>query len=169
MPELDSRLETVQKHSSGLTRLWYRLSVFPIFVPPLRERLEDIPLFLSWFVDKYGKWIGKKFKRVPQKTIRALKGYSWPGNIRELENLIERAVITSPEGNLQIEIPVPSGFHPNQSLSLEEVERDHILSVLKDAQWKIEGPGGAASRLRLKPSTLRFRMKKLDIRRPPNH
>ena len=98
--------------------LWYRLSVFPISVPPLRERMEDTPLFVSFFVDKYGKWIGKKFKRIPQKTIKALKGYSWPGNIRELENLIERAVITSPEGDLQIEIPAASGFLPDQTLSL---------------------------------------------------
>ncbi len=146
--------------------LWYRLSVFPVFVPPLRERLEDIPLFISWFVDKYGKWIGKKFKRVPQKTIRALQGYNWPGNIRELENLIERAVITSTEGHLQIEIPASSGASPFQTLSLEEVERDHIVSVLENTKWKIEGRGGAASRLGLKPSTLRFRMKKLKIKRP---
>ena len=122
--------------------LWYRLSVFPIFVPPLRERLEDIPLFVSWFVDKYGKWIGKKFKRVQQKTIRALKGYSWPGNIRELENLIERAVITSPQGNLQIEIPAQTGSHPDKTLSLAEVEREHILNVLESSKWKIEGRSG---------------------------
>jgi transcriptional regulator with GAF, ATPase, and Fis domain len=146
--------------------LWYRLSVFPIFVPPLRERLEDIPLFVSWFVDKYGKWIGKKFKRVPQKTIKALKNYDWPGNIRELENLIERAVITSPEGNLQIEIPAPSGVYLNHRLSLKEVERNHILTVLEKSKWKIEGQGGAALYLGLKPSTLRFRMKKLNIMRP---
>jgi formate hydrogenlyase transcriptional activator len=145
--------------------LWYRLSVFPISVPPLRERMEDIPLFVSWFVDKYGTWIGKKFNRVSQKTIKALKGYPWPGNIRELENLIERAVITSSEGNLQIEIPAQTGFHPDKTLSLQEVERDYILSVLENVKWKIEGHGGAASKLGLKPSTLRFRMKKLNIRR----
>ncbi len=145
--------------------LWYRLSVFPISVPPLRERLEDIPLFVSWFVDKYGKWIGKKFKRISQKTIKALQKYAWPGNIRELENLIERSVITSSEGNLQIEIPAPTGFHPDPSLSLQEVERDYILSVLEGVKWKIEGPGGAASKIGLKPSTLRFRMKKLNIHR----
>jgi formate hydrogenlyase transcriptional activator len=146
--------------------LWYRLSVFPIFVPPLRERLEDIPLFVSWFVDKYGKWIGKKFKRVPQKTIKALKGYSWPGNIRELENLIERAVITSPEGRLQIETPAAAGFQTDQTMSLQELERDYIRTVLENNHWKIEGRSGAAAHLGLKPSTLRFRMKKLDIKRP---
>ncbi len=146
--------------------LWYRLSVFPISVPPLRERLEDIPLFVSFFVDKYGKWIGKKFKRISQKTIKALKGYSWPGNIRELENLIERAVITSPEGNLQIEIPSPSGFLPDQTLSLQELEREYILKVLENSNWKVEGQAGAAFHLGLNPSTLRFRMKKLHIERP---
>lgn len=148
--------------------LWYRLNVFPIFVPPLRERLEDIPLFVSWFVDKYGKWIGKKFKRVPQKNIKALQRYAWPGNIRELENLIERSVITSPEGHLQMEIPAPTGFHPNPTMSLQEVEREHIVSVLDSAKWKIEGVDGAASKLGLKPSTLRFRMKKLNIHRVPS-
>jgi formate hydrogenlyase transcriptional activator len=146
--------------------LWYRLSVFPIFVPPLRERLEDIPLFVSWFVDKYGKWIGKKFKRIPQKTIKALKRYSWPGNIRELENLIERAVITSPEGNLLIEIPAPSDFLDDQMPTLRDLEREHILKALENNNWKIEGRGGAALQLGLHPSTLRFRMKKLDISRP---
>jgi transcriptional regulator with GAF, ATPase, and Fis domain len=149
--------------------LWYRLSVFPINVPPLRERLEDIPLFVSFFVDKYGKWIGKKFKRVPQKTIRALKSYHWPGNIRELENLIERAVITSREGHLQIEIPASTGFQVNHQLTLQQVERNHILTVLKDLKWKIEGRNGAAQYLDLKPSTLRFRMKKLKIKRPSNY
>jgi transcriptional regulator with GAF, ATPase, and Fis domain len=148
--------------------LWYRLNVFPISVPPLRERLEDIPLFVSWFVDKYGKWIGKKFKRVPQKNIKALQRYAWPGNIRELENLIERSVITSPEGRLQMEIPAQTGSHPNPSMSLQEVERDHIVSVLDSVKWKIEGAGGAASKLGLKPSTLRFRMKKLNIHRAPS-
>jgi DNA-binding NtrC family response regulator len=135
----------------------------------LRERLDDIPLFVSFFVDKYGKWIGKKFKRVPQKTIKALKNYHWPGNIRELENLIERAVITSREGHLQIEIPAPAGFQPNNQLSLQEVERNHILTVLQDLKWKVEGRSGAAQYLGLKPSTLRFRMKKLKIKRPSTY
>jgi transcriptional regulator with GAF, ATPase, and Fis domain len=159
-------LEKEVEESRFRRDLWYRLSVFPIFVPPLRERLEDIPLFLSWFVDKYGKWIGKKFKRVPQKTIKALQRYSWPGNIRELENLIERAVITSPEGSLQIEVPAPNGFLPDRTLSLQELEREYIFKVLENARWKIEGREGAALRLGLNPSTLRFRMKKLRIVRP---
>ncbi|MCX8021738.1 MAG: sigma 54-interacting transcriptional regulator [Syntrophorhabdaceae bacterium] len=148
--------------------LWYRLSVFPIYVPPLRERTEDIQLFVHYFVNKYGKWMGKKFDVVPQKTIKALKRYSWPGNIRELENLIERAVITSPGNNLQIELPkiADEGGEGDENLTLAECERRHILKILKDTNWKIEGPGGAAAILGLKPSTLRFKAKKLNIKRP---
>jgi formate hydrogenlyase transcriptional activator len=152
--------------------LWYRLSIFPISIPPLRERLDDIPLFLSWFVGKYGKWIGKKFDMVPQKTIKALERYAWPGNIRELENLIERAVITSPEGRLQIELPETDRLRDMEEpakendSSLRSFEREHILNVLEHAGWIIEGPKGAARQLGLRPSTLRFRMQKLDIKRP---
>ena len=147
--------------------LWYRLNTFPIVVPPLRDRLEDIPLFVSWFVKRYGKWIGKHFDMVPHKTIKALQSYSWPGNIRELENLIERAVITNPEGTLFIELPVGHDEVKTKGKSLEEIERDHIVRVLEDTGWVIEGPDGAARTLGLKPSTLRFRAKKLNIRRPP--
>jgi len=147
--------------------LWYRLNTFPIVVPPLRDRLEDIPLFVSWFVEKYGKWIGKRFDMVPQKTIKALQSYSWPGNIRELENLIERAVITNPEGTLFIELPAGHDEVETKGKSLAEVERDHIVRALKDTGWVIEGRNGAARRLGLKPSTLRFRARKLNIRRPP--
>jgi formate hydrogenlyase transcriptional activator len=147
--------------------LWYRLSIFPVAIPPLRERIEDIPLFLSWFVKKYSAWMGKQFDTIPVRTIKALQSYSWPGNIRELENLIERAVITSPDGNLQIELPVREGSVAGEPKeTLEDFERDHILKVLKETNWVIEGPNGAARRLGLKPSTLRFRAKKLDIRRP---
>ena len=146
--------------------LWYRLNTFPIVVPPLRDRVEDIPLFVSWFVERYGKWIGKRFDMVPQKTIKALQSYSWPGNIRELENLIERAVITSPEGTLFIELPTGHDELETKGKSLEEIERDHIVRVLEDTGWVIEGHNGAARRLGLKPSTLRFRAKKLNIKRP---
>ena len=148
--------------------LWYRLSIFPIKIPPLRERLDDIPHFVNHFVDRYGKWIGKKFDRVSQKTIKMLQGYRWPGNIRELENIIERAVITSPEGSLQIEIPALEHEKEKASTNktLEENERDYILDVLEDCYWRIEGPMGAALRLGVNPSTLRTRMRKLGVRRP---
>jgi formate hydrogenlyase transcriptional activator len=147
--------------------LWYRLNVFPISIPPLRERLEDIPLFVQFFVEKYGKWIGKNFDRVPQQTIRALERYDWPGNIRELENIIERAVITSPDGELQIEIPsnrTKMGPAPDQTL--EAFEREYITSVLIDKGWRVKGESGAAKHLGLNPSTLRTRMDKLGITRP---
>jgi transcriptional regulator with GAF, ATPase, and Fis domain len=146
--------------------LWYRLSIFPISIPPLRERLDDIPLFLGSFVKKYGMWIGKQFQMVPLKTIRALQNYPWPGNIRELENLVERAVITSPDGSLQIEVPSRPEVVTDSGKTLREFEKDHILKALEETNWTIEGPNGAARRLGLKPSTLRFRAKKLDIRRP---
>jgi transcriptional regulator with GAF, ATPase, and Fis domain len=121
---------------------------------------------VSHFVRKYGKWIGRQFNVVPQKTIRALQKYPWPGNIRELENLIERAVITSPGDNLQIELP--KGVDPvdEKIETLAEFEREHILRTLEEMDWRIEGPKGAARRLGLKPSTLRFRAKKLNIERP---
>ncbi len=146
--------------------LWYRLTIFPISIPPLRERLDDIPLFLGSFVKKYGTWIGKQFNMVPLKTIKALQSYPWPGNIRELENLVERAVITSPDGNLQMELPAHHETVADARRTLLEFEKDHILKVLEETNWTIEGPNGAARRLGLKPSTLRFRAKKLDLRRP---
>ncbi len=146
--------------------LWYRLSTFPILVPPLRERLDDIPFFVPWFVEKYSKWIGKSFSMIPQKAIRALQDYSWPGNIRELENTIERAVIASPNDDLRIEIPTGRGEHLNGEGTLEEIEKRHIVKVLEEVNWVIEGPEGAARRLGLKPSTLRFKAKKLGINRP---
>ncbi|MCX5812046.1 MAG: sigma 54-interacting transcriptional regulator [Proteobacteria bacterium] len=146
--------------------LWYRLSIFPIYVPPLRERVEDIPLFVRWFADKHGKRIGKQFDAISMKTIKELQNYSWPGNIRELENVIERAVITSSGGNLHIEIPLRfSGKSPNKEQQLEKYKRE-INKALKDTNWKIEGPTGAARCLGLKASTLRYWMKKLGIQRP---
>ena len=147
--------------------LWYRLSVFPVFVPPLRERADDIPLFVRHFVDKYEKWIGKRFDMIPQNVIKALQEYYWPGNIRELENLIERAVITSPDGNLRVELPtVYEGSSATDGKSLLDLERDYILATLENSYWRIEGPTGAAQRLDMNPSTLRFRMRKLGIVRP---
>jgi transcriptional regulator with GAF, ATPase, and Fis domain len=148
--------------------LWYRLSIFPIAIPPLRERQEDIPLFVSAFVKKHAAWVGKHFERVPQKTIRALQRYDWPGNIRELGNLIERAVITSPDGELRIELPARKDPFADTGKTLGEFERTYILRILKETGWVIEGPSGAARRLGMKPSTLRLRMKKHGIKRPVN-
>lgn len=144
--------------------LWYRLSVFPIFIPPLRERLEDIPLIMKAFVDKYGK--GRNFNPLRPEDNANLRAHPWPGNIRELENIVERAVITSTNGNLYLDLPSPMADKESTGETLEEIERRHILKVIEEHGWKIDGLNGAASCLGLKPSTLRFRAKKLGIKRP---
>jgi transcriptional regulator with GAF, ATPase, and Fis domain len=146
--------------------LWYRLNVFPIYVPSLRERLQDIPLFVSFFLKRYGTWMGKEFYPADEKTIRALQAYSWPGNIRELENLIERAVITSSPGALRIDVPRERVALKSGKGTMEEMERSYITEVLNATYWRVNGPSGAAARLGMNPSTLRFRMKALGISRP---
>jgi transcriptional regulator with GAF, ATPase, and Fis domain len=146
--------------------LWYRLNAFPISIPPLRRRLEDIPLFVHHFVNKYSTKIGKRFRKIPKKAIKQLERYSWPGNVRELDNIIARAVITSEEGNLQIQIPAPPCPGSQKQRTYKEMEKTFILQVLENSGWRIEGRAGAANRLDLKPSTLRYRMKKLQISRP---
>jgi formate hydrogenlyase transcriptional activator len=151
--------------------LYYRLNVFPVSLPPLRKRIDDIPQLVRHFVDKYARKMGKSIETIPKTAMKSLQQYAWPGNIRELEHIIERAVITT-EGNV---IQLSDNLEPlkNQEIVTEStprdlagMERDHILSVLKETGWKIEGPSGAASILKLHPSTLRFRIKKLNIRRP---
>ena len=146
--------------------LWFRLSVFPIRIPSLRERIDDIPPLVSWLVSKHARAMGKKFESIPLRTLNALQRYSWPGNVRELENLIERAVIASPEGHLKIEVPEDDHDIEQEGRTLRQVERDHILRVLDSTGWIIEGPRGCACRLGLNPATLRSRMRKLNIRRP---
>jgi transcriptional regulator with GAF, ATPase, and Fis domain len=148
--------------------LWYRLSVFPILIPPLRERIEDVPSLATWIIRKYGRALGKKFDTVSLNDLKALQQYRWPGNVRELENVLERAVITSREGRLRIEAPGGNGRSEGDGHNLQHVERNHILHVLDTVGWTIEGPEGAARRLGLNPSTLRSRMRKLHIRRPAN-
>ena len=150
--------------------LYYRLSVFPITIPPLRQRKDDIPLLVDYFVGKFNKKTGKKITAVAQKTLVALKEYSWPGNVRELESVVERAVITSPGGDLQVldrfETSAPAAEPEGQDVrALADLERDHILQVLHKTNWRIEGKNGAALLLGLNPSTLRARMNKHGIRR----
>ena len=145
--------------------LYYRLNVFPISVPPLRERREDIPLLVQYFLSKYAKRMKKNIENVPPETMQALTSYSWPGNIRELEHLIERAVILSPAGTLKVppfEVEEPA---EGSSSALEDVEREHILRVLRRAGGKIAGPGGAAEQLGMNRTTLNSRMQKLGITR----
>jgi len=146
--------------------LYYRLNVFPLTLPPLRERVDDIPLLVNGLTKKISKKLRKKFKTISSKTIKNLENYSWPGNIRELENLIERAVITSQEPNLKINLPKHSPVENGKNKTLDTIDREYMKDILEKCNWKIKGANGAAEILGLKPSTLRDRMKKLDIKRP---
>jgi formate hydrogenlyase transcriptional activator len=147
--------------------LYYRLSVFPVHVPPLRERKEDIPLLVHFLVGKFVGRIGKSVEGASPATMQRLLAYPWPGNVRELENVLERAVILANGPTLEIGADVlpGAGAADTSAPSLEAVERGHILRVLADTQWVIEGPNGAAKVLGLHPNTLRSRMKKLGIKR----
>ncbi|MBI3246007.1 MAG: sigma 54-interacting transcriptional regulator [Deltaproteobacteria bacterium] len=178
--------------------LYYRLNVFPISLPPLCERADDIPLLVHYFVTRYAAKIGRRLSRIPKDVMQRLVAYAWPGNVRELENVIERAVILSPGSdlllgaetvpasvaNVSVNETAPS-FPPFEkegrraargdfqtiphaaasALTLEQAERQHIIAVLKQTQWRIDGPQGAAQLLGVPASTLRSRMKKLDIQR----
>ena len=145
--------------------LYYRLNVFPIFIPPLRERQEDIPLLVWSMVEEFGKIFGKNIERIPKKNMEALARYYWPGNIRELRNMVERAMILSNGPALIIDVPESSASAITPAMSLENMERVHILSVLEKTGWRIRGSNGAAEILDIKPTTLDSRMKKLGIAR----
>lgn len=153
--------------------LYYRLAVFPIEAPPLRLRREDIPLLAWHFITQRQGRLGKTFQSITTKAMNALIEYDWPGNVRELENVIERSMILSPGPALLLaeSLTMPSQSHRPATFSgpLEDVDRAHIVGVLEDCKWKIKGEDNAAERLGLKPSTLRYRMKKLGIERPPRH
>jgi len=151
--------------------LFYRFNVFPISLPPLRERPEDIPLLVNFFANKFAQRMRKSIERIPAETMSALTGYAWPGNIRELQNLIERAVILT-RGSV-LEIPLgelkqagKAGSNQNHAATLEAIEREHILKTLGESNWVIGGPTGAAARLGLNRTTLNNRMRKLGITRP---
>jgi formate hydrogenlyase transcriptional activator len=165
--------------------LYYRLNVFPIQLPPLRERRDDIPPLVHYFVHRFSLKIGRKITRIQRETMERLMRYSWPGNVRELENVIERAVILSPGIELEVApgvlpeitalasakavVPRPApeekGLDAPSPQSIDQVERNHILEVLTRTNWRIEGSDGAAALLNLNPSTLRSRMKKLGVQR----
>jgi formate hydrogenlyase transcriptional activator len=146
--------------------LFYRLNVFPIILPSLRTRREDIPLLVRYFLNHYNKKMGKRVDTVPRETMKELTNYPWPGNIRELKNVIEQAVITARDSALQVDFLRKMYSSAHNVCRLEEVERDHILQVLKQNAWQIKGERGVAAILGLNPSTLRSRMKKLGITRP---
>ena len=149
--------------------LYYRLNVFPVDVPALRQRKLDIPLLVNFFSLKFAKSQGKIIKNIPENMMKKLQSYSWPGNIRELENIIERAVILSKDGNLKLDDSLDMDDSPSQKGShhstLEDVERSHIFSVLEETNWTISGENGAAGLLGLNPNTLRSRIQKLGINR----
>jgi formate hydrogenlyase transcriptional activator len=148
--------------------LYYRLNIFPITVPPLRQRKEDIPLMVQAFIERYSRKLGKQITSIQKETMKALQDYPWPGNVRELESVIERAVILCPGPVLQLADKLEISSPPLSSTvrTLEEMERDQILKTLSETRWRIEGKDGAAAILGLHPSTLRARMHKLGILRP---
>jgi PAS domain S-box-containing protein len=148
--------------------LWYRLNVFPITLPPLRDRNEDVPLLVDYYIKKITKRIGRTIETIPASVMNTLLNYHWPGNIRELENVLERAVLSSPGTKLRLvdELKKPSKAVNKSLKTLEAVERDYIVQTLKQTRWKVGGKNGAAEILGLDRSTLRGRMRKLDIQKP---
>ena len=154
--------------------LYYRLNVFPVLLPPLRERREDIPALVLHFVEAFGRRMDREIELIPPETMSALSSYQWPGNIRELQNLIERAVILSKDGVLPNPLPpvgtrgiaVASAATDTPVTTLRESERTLILRTLEGVRWVIGGPKGAAAKLGLKRTTLIHRMQKLGISRP---
>ena len=146
--------------------LYYRLNVFPITVPPLRDRVEDIPTLVWAFIEEFSKAFGKPVTSVARESMEALKRHSWPGNVRELRNAVEHAMIIAAGPRLVIPAPGIRAADRQKSLKLEDVEASHILSVLERANWRVRGPQGAADLLGLKPTTLEGRMARLGLRRP---
>ena len=146
--------------------LFYRLNVFPIVVPPLRDRTEDIPGLVWAFIDEFSRAFGKTIESVSKESMKELQRYAWPGNVRELRNVVERAVIVATGTHLVVQAPRPLGrTTPQAAMTLEALEVEHIRSVLEGTNWRVRGSGGAAARLGLKPTTLESRMAKLGIAR----
>jgi len=147
--------------------LWYRLNVFPITIPPLRERVTDIPPLVDFYVQKISRRLGKTIDHIPRKVMSSIESYHWPGNVRELENVLERAVINSSSSKLHLVDDLRKSYkHLGKNLkTLEAIERDYIVGVLKQTNWKVSGSNSAAQILGLNRSTLRGRMRKLNITR----
>jgi formate hydrogenlyase transcriptional activator len=170
-------LEAMVREQKFRSDLYYRLNVFPVRVPPLRERAADIPLLVRHFVHQFGRRMGKTIEAIPSKAMDALVRYDWPGNIRELQNVIERAVILTPGSVLNVAVgelttrstqslPPSSSARKDMQSVLDQTERQHMLRVLEEANWVVAGPNGAAARLGMKRSTLQARMQKLGVQIP---
>jgi transcriptional regulator with GAF, ATPase, and Fis domain len=157
-----------QRVAEGTFRedLYYRLNVFPISVPPLREREDDVALLVRHFVTEFSQAFGKRIDSLDEDSLAALRQYSWPGNVRELKNVIQRAIISTNGHHLVVSPPRPTAAATTRSARLSDVERDHIRTVLESTGWRIRGAAGAADRLGLKPTTLETRMAKLGLKRP---
>jgi transcriptional regulator with GAF, ATPase, and Fis domain len=163
-------LEEAVKNNTFRKDLYYRINIFPIVIPPLRQRKEDIPLLANHFLELSSRKLGKTFASIPDKEMERLIDHDWPGNIRELNNVIERSAITSQEPHFVLEGKIATGStagSPQKGFpTLEQNEYYHILRAVEKTKWKIRGAGGAAELLDIKPSTLQSRMKKLAITRP---
>src|ERR1700735_3665091 len=164
-------LEDMVKRNEFRKDLYYRLNVFPISLPPLRARCEDIPALVEHFVEIYAHRMGKQIDHISSEAMSELISYSWPGNIRQLQNFIERSVILSSESVLRppsLKAAAAAAAEPEsqKAVTLEEAERDHIRKTLEHTRWVVAGPNGAAARLRIHRSTLYYRLQKLGIERP---
>jgi transcriptional regulator with GAF, ATPase, and Fis domain len=174
-------LEEAARQGTFRSDLYHRLAIFPIHLPPLRERREDIPLLAAYLLTRKARRLGRKIDHLPEEIIAHLQTYDWPGNVRELENVLERAIILSPGTTLRLDAiqlgsirpakahalkEPPTAPHPDEDLTLRARERAHILRICETTGWKIKGPDGAARKLGLNPATLYSRMKKLGINRP---
>ena len=146
--------------------LFYRLNVFPIHVPPLRDRVDDIPLLVWRFVEEFSRAFGKQIDAISRENMAELQQYRWPGNIRELRNVVERAMIVATGPRLTLQLPSAPVASPGRSTRMADVAKEHILAVLESSNWRIRGAGGAAERLGLQPTTLETRMAKLGLTRP---
>lgn len=149
--------------------LYYRLNVFPILIPPLRNRKEDIPDLVWFFVKGFSEKMGKRIGSISHSSLQMLKNHHWPGNIRELKNVIERAMIITSGTTLRVDLPRTQKGVASGIMTLGEIQRKHILEVMELTRWRIRGKNGASEILDLKPTTLEARMAKLGIKRPAPH
>jgi formate hydrogenlyase transcriptional activator len=152
--------------------LYYRLNVFPVVLPPLRERRDDIPMLVRHFTQRFARRMGRAIEGIPAAVMDSLIRYDWPGNVREMQNVIERAVILSPGPSLHVPLSdllpaaTPAQLPAEAPVTLADAEREHILRVLRESHWVLGGPQGAAARLAMARSTLQWKMKRLGISRP---